>query len=201
MPASNFWDARFEGEAYRYGTEPNAFLRAEAGAFPAGGRVLSIGEGEGRNAAHLAGLGLDVTALDGSSVGLAKARRLAEARGLHIHALQADLNDYRFAPAQWDGVMNFFCHLPPALRRRVNQGIVQALRPGGVLILEGFTPEQLQFDSGGPRDPAMLWQADTLREELDGLDFAILREVRRPLAEGSGHAGMGAVVQLLARKP
>lgn len=198
---SRFWDERFAGDTYRYGTAPNDFLRAQAGAIPAGGSVLSIGEGEGRNAAHLAGLGLAVTALDGSAVGLEKARRLAAARGVAVQTVLADLADHEIAPASWDGIVNCFCHLPPGLRRRVNAQIVAALRPGGVLILEGFTPAQLQFASGGPRDPALLWQPDQLRAELAGLDFAILREVRRPLAEGPGHDGMAAVVQLLARKP
>ena len=198
---SNFWDERFAGEDYRYGTEPNDFLREQAAAIPAGGRVLSLGEGEGRNAAHLAGLGYAVTALDASSVGQDKTRRLAAQRGVTVETLLADLDDYRFEPGAWDGILNFYCHLPPDLCRRVNAQIVTALRPGGVLILEGFTPDQLRFDSGGPRNPAMLWQAEGLREELAGLDFPILREVEREITEGSGHAGRAAVVQLLARKP
>jgi len=198
---SEFWDTLYAGETYRYGTEPNDFLRAQAGAIAAGGQVLSIGEGEGRNAAHLAGLGLAVTALDGSAVGLEKVRRLAAGRGLAVETVLADLNDYHLAPGEWDGIVNCFCHLPPELRRQVNAGIVQALRPGGVLILEGFGAEQVHLDSGGPGDPAWLWQADLLRQELAGLDFEILREVRRPLAEGEGHIGIGAMVQALARKP
>lgn len=199
MPS--IWDERFAGAEYRYGTEPNDFLREQAGALPTGGRVLSLGEGEGRNAVHLAGLGFAVTALDASSVGLDKARLLAARRGVTIQTLLADLDAYRFAPDHWDGIVNLYCHLPPGLRRRVNAQVVTALRPGGVLILEGFTPEQLRFHSGGPRDPAMLWRPEDLREELAGLDVPILREVVREIGEGSGHSGPGAVVQMLARKP
>lgn len=198
---SGFWDERFAGEEYRYGTEPNDFLRAQAAAIPAGGPVLSLGEGEGRNAVHLAGLGFAVTALDASPVGLDKTRRLAARRGVTVETLLADLDDYRFAPGHWDGIVNIYCHLPPALRRRVHARIVAALRPGGVLILEGFTPQQLRFHSGGPRDPAMLWRPEELRKELAGLDFPILREVEREISEGSGHGGRAAVVQMLARKP
>ena len=198
---SGFWDERFAGADYRYGTAPNDFLRGQAAALPADGRVLSLGEGEGRNAVYLAGLGFDVTALDASRVGLEKTRLLAARRGVTVRTLLADLAAYRLVPGAWDGVVNCYCHLPPDLRRRVNAQIVAALRPGGVLILEGFTPDQLRFHSGGPRDPDMLWRAGMLREELAGLDFPILREVEREISEGSGHSGPGAVVQVLARKP
>ena len=198
---TTFWDERFAGAEYRYGTRPNDFLREQAGALPAGGQVLSLGEGEGRNAVHLAGLGFAVTALDASAVGLDKTRRLAARRGVSVQTLLADLDAYRLAPGAWDGIVNCYCHLPPDLRRRVNAQIVAALRPGGMLILEGFTPDQLRFHSGGPRDPEMLWRAEVLREELAGLDFPILREVVREISEGSGHSGPGAVVQMLARKP
>lgn len=198
---ASFWDERFAGEEYRYGTEPNDFLREQAAVIPAGGRVLSLGEGEGRNAVHLASLGYRVTAVDGSAVGLAKLGRLAESRGVRVDTVLADLGDYALGRSQWDGIVNFYCHLPAALRRKVNAQIAGALRPGGVLILEGFTPAQLQFDTGGPRDPDMLWSAAQLADELAGLDFPILREVQRPVIEGAGHSGMAAVVQVLARKP
>lgn len=199
--AANFWDERFAGADYRYGTAPNDFLRAQAEAIPAGSRILSLGEGEGRNAAHLAGLGHRVTAVDGSAVGLAKTRRLAESRDVRVETIHADLAGFDLGAGRWDGIVNFYCHLPAALRRQVHAGVVRALRPGGVLIMEGFTPDQLQFDSGGPRNPDMLWSADLLAEELAGLDFRILREVQRPMQEGPGHSGMAAVVQLLAQKP
>lgn len=197
----SFWDERFAGDGYRYGTEPNDFLREWAGAIPAGGRVLSLGEGEGRNACFLAAQGFAVTAVDASRVGLDKVRRLAAARGVTVETVLADLADYRIRPGHWDGIVNCYCHLPPGLRARVQAQVAAGLKPGGVLIMEGFTPAQLQFDTGGPRDPAMLWQAEVLRAELPSLTFDILREVERPVIEGDGHSGMAAVVQVLARRP
>lgn len=201
MSTAEFWNERFAQRSYRYGTAPNDFLRKHASQLPQGGQVLSIGEGEGRNAVFLAGLGFQVTALDASDVGLDKTRQLAKAQGVEVMVLQADLNDYEFESVRWDGIINFFCHLPAALRQRVNAGIVRALRVGGALIQEGFTPGQLRFGTGGPRNIDMLWRAEDLRAELSGLDFEILHEIERPLQEGAGHDGMAAVVQLLARKP
>lgn len=199
--ASSFWDERFAGDEYRYGTRPNDFLHAQMGELPAGGRVLSLGEGEGRNSVYLAEQGFSVTAVDGSRVGLAKADQLAKARGVEVAFVHADLNDYTLQPGHWDAIVNLYCHLPPDLRERVNAKVVAGLRPGGVCIIEGFTPDQLQYDTGGPRNPDMLWSADLLEQELSGLEFEILREVRRPVVEGVGHSGMAAVVQVLARKP
>ncbi|TCJ11881.1 class I SAM-dependent methyltransferase [Parasulfuritortus cantonensis] len=195
------WDQRYDREEYVYGTAPNDFLVASVGRLRTGGRVLCLGEGEGRNGVWLAGQGFRVTGLDASAVGLAKAHRLAEQAGVEIETRQVDLAQADLGSAEWDAVVSIFCHLPPDLRRRVHAGVVRALRPGGVLVLEAYTPAQLDHGTGGPPHAAMMMDLATLAEELSGLEFEHAVELRREVREGQGHFGLGAVVQVVARKP
>src|SRR5688500_14683838 len=164
------WDERYSQPAFAYGIEPNEFLVAAAGRIPAG-PVLSLGEGEGRNATYLAGLGHRVVAVDQSEVGLAKARRLAADRGLTIETILADLEHYRIEPGAWAGIVSIFCHLPRRIRAAVHKAAVQGLQPGGVFILEAYTPDQSARGTGGPKDPDMLMSLPDLTQELAGLDF------------------------------
>jgi SAM-dependent methyltransferase len=194
------WDERYAGESFFYGTEPNDFLRAHATVIRAGGRVLCLAEGEGRNAVFLAGLGFSVVALDQSAVGLRKALQLAEARGASITTLQGNLDDYRVEPGSWDAIVSIWCHLPTSLRAKVHAQVVDGLKPGGVFLLEAYRPEQLQFGTGGPKTVDMLPTLAQLREELTGLEFEHAAELEREVQEGQGHAGHSAVVQVLARK-
>jgi len=193
------WNDRYAAAGHFYGEAPNAFVAEVALQIPAG-PVLCLAEGEGRNAVHLATLGHRVTALDQSEVGLAKARRLAAARGVEIETVATDLADYSIAVAAWAGIVATFAHLPPALRRRVHRDVVAGLQPGGVFILEAYTPAQLEFGTGGPKLPDLLMTLAELREELSGLNFQIARELERDVIEGSGHNGRGAIVQILARR-
>lgn len=201
-PPHTEWDERFDQDAYVYGTEPNDFLRESAEKLPPPpARALSLAEGEGRNAVFLAGLGYEVTGVDASAVGLSKARRLARARGVSIETVQARLEDYRIAPGAWELIVSIFCHLPPELRERVHGEVVAGLRPGGMLVLEAYTPDQLRHRTGGPSREELLFTSDLLRRDLSGLEFLHLREVERDVTEGLLHRGMAAVVQVLARKP
>jgi len=153
--AALFWNPRFAGEQYAYGSAPNDFLKAQASRLAAGSRVLSLGEGEGRNAIHLASLGHDVTAVDAAHTGLIKLLQRAARESLTITATLADLADYAIPPAHWHAIVSIFCHLPPALRRTVLRDCVRGLAPGGLFILEGYTPRQLGFGTGGPKDAAL----------------------------------------------
>lgn len=191
------WNERYSKPGYAYGVKPNDFLEAEAHRLPKGS-VLSLAEGEGRNAVYLASLGYRVTCVDSSSVGLAKAERLAIERGVVIETVVADLAEYDIGHEQWDGIIAIFCHLPSALRRQVNQRVVTGLKPGGIFLLEGYTPEQLELGTGGPADIDMLMAKDQLVQELDGLDFIISREVVRSVVEGDCHSGQAAVLQMIA---
>ncbi len=201
-PPHSEWDERFAQDDYVYGKEPNDFLRESADELPAApARVLSLAEGEGRNAVFLAGLGYEVTGVDASVVGLAKAERLAQEKGVTIETVQARLEDFRIAPDAWDVIVSIFCHLPPALRKRVHEEVVQGLRPGGMLVLEAYTPDQLRHRTGGPSRLELLYTAEMLREDFTGLEFLHLQELERDVTEGLLHRGMASVVQVLARKP
>lgn len=193
------WNERYATNEYAYGTEPNDFLVEQARLIP-GGPVLCLAEGEGRNAVFLAGRGHAVTAVDGSATGLAKAQALATSRGVALTTHVADLADWRIEQGAWAGIVSIWCHLPPGLRRAVHVAVVQGLRPGGVFVLEAYTPAQLAFGTGGPREAQLLMTLGTLREELAGLEFVVAREVEREVHEGAFHNGRSAVVQLVARK-
>ena len=194
------WDERYASEEYLYGREPNGFLVSMVDHLPKG-QVLCLGEGEGRNGVWLARLGFEVTALDASGVGLAKARRLAEEHGVPLHTVHSDLAHYAIEPESWDGVISIFCHTPAELRRRVHRAVVAGLRPGGALILEAYTPRQLEFGTGGPPVVELMMDLDTLRGELAGLELLHAEETEREIHEGRLHTGRGAVVQIVARKP
>lgn len=197
--SSQFWDDRYRVEEYAYGREPNDFLRAEAQRIPPG-RVLCLAEGQGRNAVYLASLGHEVTAVDFSAEGLRKAEQLARARGVTITTVHADLAAYEPEDAAFTGVVAIFAHLPPPVRKRVHGWIPRALRTGGALVLEAYTPAQLAHKTGGPPDAALLMSLDVLREELSPLAFEIGREVEREVQEGRFHAGPSSTVQIVARR-
>lgn len=199
---ASFWDRRYGAatHGYVYGTFPNEFLAAVAGRIPAG-PVLCLAEGEGRNAVFLAKRGHAVTALDQSAVGLAKARALAERNAVPLTTVVADLGEYAITPGAWAGIVAIFMHLPPALRARVLAQATAGLQPGGVFILECYTPAQLAFNTGGPREVELLPTLDLLRGQLPGLEFLHGQELERDILEGDGHTGRGAVVQVVARRP
>jgi len=195
------WDERYAQAGYWYGEAPNDFLRAVAGQLAAGADVLSIGEGEGRNGVYLATLGHRVTGVDASALGLAKAEALAAARGVVIDVVEASLETFDLGVDRWDGIVSIWCHLPTALRRDVHARVVRALKSGGLVMLEAYRPEQLEYGTGGPSDPSMLYRLDDLRRDFTGLDIVHGVEIVREVHEGVGHHGLSAVVQLVARKP
>lgn len=196
----NIWDQRYGTDEYFYGTEPNDFLREQAAEIPAGGEVLCLAEGEGRNAVYLAGLGLRVTAVDGSPVGQSKMRRLAEAKGVQVTEVLSDLGQYSIAPNRWDAIVSIWCHVPAPLRARLHPEAALGLKSGGVLILEAYHPRQLEFRTGGPPTADLMMTLAAIQPELQGLNFAIAKETERIVQEGKGHHGPSAVVQVLARK-
>ena len=194
------WNERYSSKEYAYGTEPNTFLAANFQHLPKG-RVLSLAEGEGRNAVFLAQQGSVVTAVDGSQVGLDKAQVLAEARGVNIERVCADLAVFELGVSTWDGIVSIFCPLPPAIRQALYRKVLAALKPGGVFLLEAYTPAQIQHGTGGGKSVELMQTAATLRAELPGLDFVHLVELERDVVEGVFHTGLGAVVQAIAVKP
>lgn len=193
------WDKRFAEPGFAYGLEPNDFLAGVAHRLPSG-PILSLAEGEGRNAVFLAGIGYDVTAVDQSDIGLTKARQLATDRGVQIRTLLSDLGEYAIEPNAWAGIVSIFCHVPPEIRRPLHAGVVRGLRPGGVLILEAYSPRQCGRETGGPPVPELAMSLEGLQEELHGLTFLHARELDREIHEGAYHTGLGSVVQIVARR-
>ncbi|MGE4279996.1 MAG: cyclopropane-fatty-acyl-phospholipid synthase family protein [Magnetospirillum sp.] len=194
------WDQRFASPHYLYGQAPNAFLADMARHLPTGAQVLLPGDGEGRNAAHLAGLGHQVLSVDRSVVGLQKARQLAESRGHAIQTAHADLAHWTWPRQRFDAVFSIFLHLPSALRAPIHAQMVEAMKPGGLLVLEAFRPEQIPLSSGGPKDVDLLYTVADLRT-----DFAVLRDLRveaveATLDEGPLHQGQAALVRVVGRK-
>jgi SAM-dependent methyltransferase len=193
------WDARYAEPGYRFGTDPNDFLRDEAARIPAG-RVLCLADGEGRNSVWLAERGHDVTAVDVSSTGLEKARRLAAERNVRITTVLADLADYVIAPGAWQGIVSIYAHTAPDVRARVHGQIHGGLAPGGVFLLEAYRPEQLGRGTGGPAEDDRMMNLARLRAELGPLEWEVAREIDREVNEGHRHSGMASVVQLVARR-
>ncbi len=194
------WNQRYAAPGYFYGTAPNDFLVEQARLIPRG-RVLELAAGEGRNGVWLAQQGYAVTCVDGSDVGLAKARELARERGVQVETVVADLGAYAVEPNAWDGIVSIWCHLPHAIRARLHGQCVTGLKPGGVLLLEAYTPAQIPLGTGGPKDAGLLPTLAMLKDELKGLELVVGVEREREVHEGAHHEGRSAVVQLLARKP
>jgi cyclopropane fatty-acyl-phospholipid synthase-like methyltransferase len=196
------WDERFSGEHFFYGTEPAPFVVAQGWRLAPGAQVLSVAEGEGRNAVWLAAQGLCVHALDGSAPALAKAQQLAAARGVTISVEQADLARYVWPEAAWDAVFGVFIQFaPPPLRATIFRGMAQALKPGGLLFLHGFSLRQLANSSGGPKQPEQLWTLDLLRAGFPGWEILHQADYDAALSDGPGHRGPAALIDLVARKP
>jgi SAM-dependent methyltransferase len=193
------WDERYSTEEYAYGTTPNEFLVRTAHHIPKG-NVLSLAEGEGRNAVFLAQQGYSVTAVDASRVGLDKARKLAEGNGVMVDFIHADLADYDLGVNQWDGIVSIFCPLPSSIRKALYKKVMAGLKQNGVLLLEAYTPEQLKYDTGGGNSVDTMQSEASLKLELAGLIFKHLVELERNVVEGVYHTGIGSVVQAIAAK-
>lgn len=194
------WDQRYSADEYIYGKDPNEFLANAVNKIPKG-KVLCVAEGEGRNAVFLAEQGYDVVAVDSSTVGLEKARKLALERGVSIQTMVCDLAHFDIEAKSWDGVVSIFAHVPPAVRKELHKKIVDGLRPGGVLILEAYRPDQLKYKTGGPPTAEFMMTLKGLEEELTGLNFDYGVELDRDIVEGKFHTGKGAVVQIIGIKP
>jgi cyclopropane fatty-acyl-phospholipid synthase-like methyltransferase len=187
------WDEVYDTQDYVYGIEPNDFLKEHADKLPKG-KVLCLAEGEGRNAVFLAELGYEVTAVDSSIIGLEKAEKLANHRGVSIKIECVDLADYEIEPNHFDVIVSIYCHLPSALRKTVYKKVQSGLVTGGVFLVEGYTTKQLQYKTGGPPNPDMMLSCEILQQELPELRFDLLEEKEREVLEGLKHMGVGYIV-------
>jgi len=193
------WDERYSAEEYIYGKTPNKFLAENYDVIPKG-NVLSLAEGEGRNAVFLAKQGYRVTAVDASQVGLQKAGKLAQENGVSVELIHADLADFDIGENKWDGIVSIFCPLPSALRKELHKKVVAGLKPNGVFLVEAYTPEQLKYRTGGGNSADLMTTKESLNLELNRLTFKRLVALERDVIEGIYHTGLAAVVQAIALK-
>ncbi|MCB1995694.1 MAG: class I SAM-dependent methyltransferase [Burkholderiaceae bacterium] len=200
--AADTWNRRFAGagEHYLFGRAPNAWLQTHA-AWPAGARVLCVADGEGRNSVWLAQQGLLVDAFDIAEVGVQKARALATDAGVAVNYSVADVDGWPWPVAHYDGVAAIFVQFAdPDMRTRLFVRLQQCLKPGGVLLLQGYTPRQLEFRTGGPGQIEHLYTEALLREAFAGMDIVTLEDYEADIREGNGHHGRSALIGLVARK-
>ena len=196
-----FWDERYVGEDYVFGQEPNVWMAANADLCTPGMTALLPGDGEGRNGVWLAERGLHVTTIDASPVGVEKARQLAATRGVEIDIQVADLRDWDAPVGAYDLVVLAFLHVGPDDRATLHRKIAHTLKPGGLLILEGFTPDHLGHGKGGPKDTRMMFTEDRLRDDFaDLLDIDNLEILKTELPASERHGGPAAVIRLRARR-
>lgn len=196
------WNRRFAQDDYLFGTAPNEWLREHAQVWQPGERVLCVADGEGRNSVWLAARGLNVDAFDIAEVGVEKARRLAAQHGVKVNYAVADCDSFDWPQAAYDGVAAIFVQFAdPPMRARLFANIVRSLRPGGTLVLQGYTPRQLEFRTGGPPFASHMYTQDMLQGVFaDTMDIVTLREYDAEVAEGSGHRGPSALIGLVARR-
>ena len=199
--AAATWNQRYADDDFHFGREPNDYLRAKAPLLPPGGPVLCVADGEGRNSVWLAQQGHAVQAFDLADVAVAKARRLAAEAGVEVDHHVAAFDDWNWQPAAFDAVVAIFIQFAdPAMRARQFAQMQATLKPGGVLVLQGYTPRQLELKTGGPGVLSHLYTADALREAFAAMEIVELVEYEAVLDEGARHRGPSALVGLVARK-
>lgn len=193
------WDKRYSTDEYVYGIEPNTFLKENFSTISKG-KVLSLAEGEGRNAIFLAKQGYLVTAVDSSLIGINKGRKLAQKNGVEVEFIHADIVEYEFGENQWDGIISIFFPLISLQRKTLYKKIINGLKKDGVFLLEAYTPEQLKFGTGGGNEIEFMQSKASIIDECVGLNFNHLVELERNVVEGIYHTGMASVVQAIAIK-
>jgi len=196
------WNKRYAQPGFLFGTEPTRFLVEQRAHLTQGSSALAVADGEGRNSVYMAEQGMQVTAIDSSDIGLEKARGLAAARSARVDYQLADLATWDWAAQTYDVVAAIFIQFAgPAFRDEIFKGLKQALKPGGVLLLHGYTPKQVEYGTGGPPRAEYMYTEEMLREAFDDLEILRLEAYEREVDEGRGHAGMSALIDLVARKP
>ncbi len=197
----NIWDERYAQDGYLFGTEPNAFLVTQRDLLKPGASVLAVADGEGRNGVWLAEQGLQVLSVEASAVALEKAKKLAYQRGVMVAFEQADLAHWQWGENRFDVVAAIFIQFaPPALREQMFANIKRSLKPGGLLLLQGYTPRQLEYKTGGPQVAENMYTEALLSKAFGDMEIFHLREHDDHIGEGTAHSGMSALIDLAARK-
>ena len=196
------WETRYAKPDYEFGTTPNEFLESCKALLPKSGRALSVADGESRNGVWLAEQGLAVTAIDFSPTAQKKARALAAARKVSLEIIQTDVHAWPYPEAAFDVVVEIFAQFSTPAERAVKwAGMRRALKPGGLLIMQGYTPKQLDYATGGPKELDRIYTRALLQEAFGDFRDVKIKEEERELSEGAAHSGMSAVIGLTGRKP
>ena len=196
------WEGRYSAPEYIFGEAPNYFLAACKPLLPKGGKALAVADGEGRNGVWLAEQGLDVLSVDFSPNGQTKARKLAAARGVSMSMEQADVHTWAYPAGAFDVVAEIFTQFSdPAQRKQKWDGMKSALKSGGLMIIQGYTPRQLEYGTGGPKELDHLYTREMLEAEFAGWNDVSMFEEELEMHEGPAHSGMSAVINFTARKP
>jgi len=201
MSEQDTWENRYSVPEFIFGREPNYFLQSCRELLPASGKALAIADGEGRNGVWLAEQGLSVVCLDFSESAQRKATSLANDRGVSITLVRADIHSWSYPPEAFDVVIDIFTQFSSPIERHQKwQGVHDTLKPGGLFILQGYTPRQLQFKTGGPKKIENLYTRQMLEEAFGDFHDVRIIEEEREMREGAAHSGMSAVIGLTARR-
>ena len=199
--AAETWNRRYAGAEFLFGTQPNEWLREHVGALPEAGRILSVADGEGRNSVWLARQGFQVDAFDVAERAVQKARDFAQREGATVNFTVADCDGFAWPQATYDGVVAIFVQFAdPHTRARLFANMVRSLKPGGVLVLQGYTPKQLEYRTGGPPILSHLYTREMLTAAFAALSIIELRDYEADVQEGAGHSGRSALIGLVARR-
>lgn len=194
-----FWNERYAEKEFAYGKEPNQFLKEYVHQLPLG-KILFVAEGEGRNAVFAAQNGYEVVAFDYSESAKTKALTLAKEQNVQIDYVVSDVMDVSFEPESFDAIVFIFAHFPAVIRKQAHQKLVSFLKPGGKILFEAFEKNQLQFTSGGPKELAMLFSENEVKDEFSSINFNFLETAIITLEEGPFHQGKGAVIRFIGTK-
>lgn len=198
---TSFWDERYSDTEFVYGKDPNVFFAENLALFQPGSKLFFPAEGEGRNAVFAAENGCEVLAWDQSEAARIKAMLLASERKVDITYLVGDWQDLHFANQRFDAIILIYAHFPSSIRNALHSQLVDWLKPGGLIVFEAFSKDQLKYESGGPKSADMLFNEEEVLKEFSNLKFKTLRTEIIDLKEGKYHVGKGSVVRFVAIKP
>ncbi|MDB4303160.1 class I SAM-dependent methyltransferase [Desulfosarcina sp.] len=200
-----FWDSRYSEKEYAYGIEPNEFFKKTLAKLQLKGNILFPAEGEGRNAVFAAKMGLQVNAFDLSEEGKKKANQLAKSNNVKINYSVGELSEQAYEENSFATIVLIFAHFPPPLRLKMHQQLSKLLKPNGIIIIEGFSKNQMKFHetnplAGGPRNMDMLFSKEEIKNDFPGFEILQLKEEVVELNEGNYHKGKSSVIQFVGRK-